>query len=62
MNYEKPIGQIALYLSIRFNKMHLTKPLSKMLSNLLKLDKLNVVAGVPLWKSMYPQREISRNY
>ena len=42
--------------------MYLTKPLSKMLSNLLKLIKLNVFTDVPSRKSMYPQREISRNY
>ena len=61
-NFEVPIGKTAEYLSIQFNKMHLTKPLSKMLSNLLKLVKLNMVTDVPSRKSMYPQREISRNY
>ena len=33
-----------------------------MFSSLLKLDKLNLVTDVPLRKSLYPQREIPRNY
>ena len=61
-NSETPIGKTAKYRSIQFNKMHLTKPLSKMLSNLVKLVKLNVFTDVSSRKSMYPQREISRNY
>ena len=57
-----PIGQVALYLSMQFNKMYLTKPLRKMFSNLPKLDKLDLVADASWRKSLYPQREIPRNY
>ena len=42
--------------------MYLTKPLCKMFSNLLKLDKLNLVTDASWRKSLYPQREIPRNY
>ena len=42
--------------------MYLTKPLCKMFSNLLKLDKLNLVTDASWRKSLYPQRQIPRNY
>ena len=39
--------------------MYLTKPLSKMFSNLVKLDKLNLVTDVPSRKSLYPKGRFS---
>ena len=41
---------------MQFNKIYLTKPLRKMFSNLLKLDKLNLVTDASWRKSLYPQR------
>ena len=47
---------------MQFNKIYLTKPLRKMFSNLLKLDKLNLVTDASWRKSLYPQKQIPRNY